>query len=236
MIKIFRNIRKTLLAEGNTVKYLKYAIGEIILVVIGILIAVQINHWYTSVNQAKQEQFYLKKLVQNISEDTEYLQERIQEMDSAAILLKQLKTEIESPAYKEFTFNSAVVVKLISIYRFSPQKSTMDNLISTGKLDLIRNQAVVDSLFVYYNDLNNYPAQRNTSDETYSRETFGPKLLQMPGGIFHLKKSMLSSADSLFISNVLQMKFLSMEGLQRDYRFSFERANRIITLLNAEIK
>ncbi|WP_445732221.1 DUF6090 family protein [Mariniflexile sp.] len=45
MIKIFRNIRKNLLAEGKTSKYLKYAIGEIVLVVIGILIALQINNW-----------------------------------------------------------------------------------------------------------------------------------------------------------------------------------------------
>jgi len=45
MIKFFRNIRKTLLAEGKTTHYLKYAIGEIVLVVIGILIALQINNW-----------------------------------------------------------------------------------------------------------------------------------------------------------------------------------------------
>ena len=45
MIKFFRTIRKSLLAEGKTGKYLKYAVGEIILVVIGILIALQINNW-----------------------------------------------------------------------------------------------------------------------------------------------------------------------------------------------
>ncbi|WP_028872507.1 DUF6090 family protein [Psychroserpens burtonensis] len=45
MIKLFRNIRKNLLNEGKTTKYFKYAIGEIILVVIGILIALQINNW-----------------------------------------------------------------------------------------------------------------------------------------------------------------------------------------------
>ena len=45
MIKFFRNIRKSLLNEGKTSKYLKYAIGEIVLVVIGILIALQINNW-----------------------------------------------------------------------------------------------------------------------------------------------------------------------------------------------
>ncbi|MGB5236310.1 MAG: DUF6090 family protein [Flavobacteriaceae bacterium] len=45
MIKFFRHIRQQLLSEGKTGKYLKYAIGEILLVVIGILIALQINNW-----------------------------------------------------------------------------------------------------------------------------------------------------------------------------------------------
>lgn len=45
MIKFFRNIRQNLLSEGKTGRYLKYAFGEIILVVIGILIALQINNW-----------------------------------------------------------------------------------------------------------------------------------------------------------------------------------------------
>ena len=45
MIKFFRKIRQNLISEGKTGKYLKYAIGEIILVVIGILIALQINNW-----------------------------------------------------------------------------------------------------------------------------------------------------------------------------------------------
>ena len=45
MIKFFRHIRQTLIMENKTSKYLKYAIGEIILVVVGILIALQINNW-----------------------------------------------------------------------------------------------------------------------------------------------------------------------------------------------
>ena len=45
MIKFFRNIRQSLHNEGKTSKYFKYAIGEIVLVVIGILIALQVNNW-----------------------------------------------------------------------------------------------------------------------------------------------------------------------------------------------
>ena len=48
MIKFFRNIRKQLLGEGKTGNYFKYAIGEILLVMIGILLALQVNNWNTN--------------------------------------------------------------------------------------------------------------------------------------------------------------------------------------------
>lgn len=51
MLKLFRKIRQNLLADGETGKYLKYAVGEIILVVLGILIALQINTGMKSANR-----------------------------------------------------------------------------------------------------------------------------------------------------------------------------------------
>jgi hypothetical protein len=59
MIKFFRKIRQNLLSEGKTGKYLKYAFGEIILVVIGILIALQINNW----NESRKEKALEKKVL-----------------------------------------------------------------------------------------------------------------------------------------------------------------------------
>jgi len=59
MIKFFRHIRKSLLMENKTSKYFKYAIGEIVLVVIGILIALQINNWN---EESKNKTFELKML------------------------------------------------------------------------------------------------------------------------------------------------------------------------------
>ncbi|MDF0705775.1 MAG: DUF6090 family protein [Bacteroidota bacterium] len=62
MIKFFRNIRRTLINQGKTSKYLKYALGEIVLVVIGILLALQINNW----NEHRKEEASKKKLMLNI--------------------------------------------------------------------------------------------------------------------------------------------------------------------------
>ena len=65
MIKLFRNIRQNLLAEGKTTKYFKYAIGEIILVVIGILIALQINNW----NENRKTEYKIKNTLEALRSD-----------------------------------------------------------------------------------------------------------------------------------------------------------------------
>ena len=75
MIKIFRKIRYDLLSNGQTSKYLKYAIGEILLVVIGILIALQINNW----NQVKKDDKILREYLGKIKSHT---QEDMRMLDS----------------------------------------------------------------------------------------------------------------------------------------------------------
>lgn len=69
MIKFFRKIRQKLLTENKFSKYLIYAIGEIILVVIGILIALQINNWNQSKIQYKKEMVILNELKKGLESD-----------------------------------------------------------------------------------------------------------------------------------------------------------------------
>jgi hypothetical protein len=66
MIKFFRKIRQNLLMENKTGKYLKYAIGEILLVVIGILFALQINNWNNNKNEKAEIENYYTKIHEEI--------------------------------------------------------------------------------------------------------------------------------------------------------------------------
>lgn len=77
MIKLFRNIRKNLLKEGKTSKYFKYAIGEIVLVVIGILIALQINNWNEYRKSQNQELNLVKQLLEDAEADAVFFESRI---------------------------------------------------------------------------------------------------------------------------------------------------------------
>lgn len=77
MIKFFRNIRKNLLTEGKTTKYFKYAIGEIFLVVIGILIALSINNWNQSITSKNELKQILKEVSSDLNQDIIWLDQQI---------------------------------------------------------------------------------------------------------------------------------------------------------------
>lgn len=70
MIKFFRKIRQTLLSERKTGKYFQYAIGEIILVVIGILIALQINNWNEGRKEFRKSKALLEEFKRDLARDT----------------------------------------------------------------------------------------------------------------------------------------------------------------------
>ncbi len=86
MIKIFTKIRENLLFEGKIGKYLKYAIGEIILIVFGILIALSIDNWNQSINREMAEKEFIEGVKKDLELDKEYIE----------IILKHLNPKIDA--------------------------------------------------------------------------------------------------------------------------------------------
>ena len=73
MIPFFRKIRKKMADDNRPLKYMRYAIGEIILVVIGILIALQINNWNIKVKERNAERLNLIALKEEFKENKKEL-------------------------------------------------------------------------------------------------------------------------------------------------------------------
>lgn len=78
MLKFFRKIRRKIIDEGNLKRYLIYAIGEILLVVFGILIALQINQWQQEKQLRTTEKIMLQELYLDLSTNLEILSNSIQ--------------------------------------------------------------------------------------------------------------------------------------------------------------
>jgi hypothetical protein len=90
MISLFRKIRQNLLSDNKRGKYLKYAIGEIILVVIGILIALQINNWNQNRLLKNDEVLLVKQLLQDTKADAIFFEERLYKLKTQAYFYNNL--------------------------------------------------------------------------------------------------------------------------------------------------
>ena len=96
MIKFFRKIRQNLLNEGKTAKYFKYAIGEIVLVVIGILIALQVNTWKEDLGDKRIERSMMKNLNSEFTNNLDKLKESRTQYVQTEISIRLLMSSMQS--------------------------------------------------------------------------------------------------------------------------------------------
>ena len=94
MIPSYRKIRKKLADDNHFLKYSRYAIGEIILVVVGILIAIQINNWNNLNEKNKLKNVYLNRLISDIRSDTSNIAFIRSELEINQTVIKALIAKI----------------------------------------------------------------------------------------------------------------------------------------------
>lgn len=151
MIKFFRNIRKTLLMENKTSKYLKYAIGEIVLVVIGILIALQINNWNLKRLDHEKQRKYLFEISNNLKSDLLNIESVLgfntgkDSVITETFQLLDVKNTI--PGAQIF---GPRLDTLGSYDKFYPNDLGFKNLISADNISLIENDSLRKLLLEYY--------------------------------------------------------------------------------------
>ncbi|WP_204346668.1 hypothetical protein [Psychroserpens algicola] len=149
MIKFFRKIRQKILSENKFSKYLIYAIGEIILVVIGILIALQINN----LNQKSQEKEQLKaslELMQlNLNEDIRKLDEQIAYNKSIQEDIDNFFKIVSNPeGTKNIPLNDIGNIALEK--SFYPVSTALKSMESGGHFKWINDKALKESIYIYY--------------------------------------------------------------------------------------
>lgn len=147
MIQFFRTIRKKLVVEGKARTYLKYAIGEIFLVVIGILIAVQINTYNEGLKKEKLKMSYIQNMINDLTKDTIQLnanldlnQFLIMKIDSVNHFFSHPATTVDD--VYAFIQNSQLFSGLRVLNNYNT--NTFDILISGGNIDLFGNDFTND--------------------------------------------------------------------------------------------
>ncbi|MFH6768276.1 DUF6090 family protein [Gaetbulibacter aquiaggeris] len=178
MIKLFRNIRQNLLNEGKTSKYFKYAIGEIVLVVIGILIALQINNWNSNRIQKQKESIY----VANIKRDLKEQLTTIKSQMAYETNINKIATPMISyyKAHQGFKIDSVFTANIGSLTgrkTFVKNSPTYTELISSGNIDIISDNIIKDDIIKYYQELERIELVINKNNNLYTDAVFIPEMI-----------------------------------------------------------
>ena len=210
MIKFFRKIRQNLLMENKTEKpalpvgrYLKYAVGEIILVVIGILIALSINNWNEERKSDKQIQLLMNSLVEAIKEDIRYLNYTANLHEFRSISLKYLLNFSRNTIDTSSTINSIPKLENYTIWEGAYpdtlnadfvnksiqwsgtndnlviDKNVLDELKNSNLFSAIRNDSlkrVINSYYSYLNSnflLDDWNEELTFSWRVFLRDNYG---------------------------------------------------------------
>ena len=150
MIKLFRHIRKSFLMENKTSKYLKYAIGEIILVVIGILIALSINNWNNHQKDLAKEQKVLLQLQGEYQKNLAQLKQKITMRNEIIQSSQNILKYIDNP---QNVTKESIIYHLNYIVRDPTFDPIVNDLIASGNLYLIKNDSLKQKLSNWTSDV-----------------------------------------------------------------------------------
>jgi len=168
-MKLFRKIRQILIKEGNLKKYLLYAIGEILLVMIGISLAFQVNNWNDGRIQRNAEIRYYENIRDQIIDDKDLIQGQVRYNSRHMAQFKYANEIIETNDRSKMDTLGVIVRNLTNYSDFDREGNIYETMVNSGEIKLLRNLNIVNSIrnleenYTYMNRMENihYDAMMN---------------------------------------------------------------------------
>lgn len=232
MIKLFRHIRKNLLMENKTGKYLKYAIGEIVLVVIGILIALQINNWNENRKDRTTEKTILVAIAENLQgniDGLEFLLNRLDSYDQSGNIISDLINH--KTAYND-SLNYPWMNAIQNGANFALSKSGFESLKNTGIQIISDNKLKSEVINLYENTYLTLEGRLRWGTEVHP--TWDKYLLQ------HFQKGQPYNYDFVVNDNYFKGLVELAANQRRFFRKfltqSLENSQEVLDLIQEELK
>ncbi|MEL7118353.1 MAG: DUF6090 family protein [Bacteroidota bacterium] len=212
MFRLFRQIRQVSISRNSFSKYFLYAVGEILLVVVGILIALQINDWSEVRKDRREEIELLQNITNNLQSDihqieriTKATKNRLTTLDSTVAMLRTPERMDTAQFFQNaFAFG-------VDSY-FTCNSGIFDEAVSSGKMSLIQDNELSEDLFRYYQN-----AKENLQDGTTRKvtdETVTPRVIEH---VF-LNKTAQRISNSLF-ADIMELEEMDFKALRSNKDF-----------------
>ena len=213
-------------------RYVRYAIGEIVLVVIGILIALQVNTWNENRKFTREGIKIKQELYDEFSDNRAVLAERIKSLETANAYIGALFYYMESPEEIVQTVNMDSIIGYSLKYgNFNPSNSTIQELIGSGRLNLISNKSLKKNLYQWLQllkdadeDFKNQDQQASTFLIPYLYKRLSVRNINHYEGLGTAQKSKLFDGDyralfkDLEFENLYEGKLFWNRTLMNHYR------------------
>ena len=234
MLTFFRRIRKALLGTGQARRYILYALGEIALVVIGILIALQINNWNENRIALKKEKLLLAELhdefVRN-KEQFEYVNSWHLKAKNATQKIIDLFPinikEVDLDSLQEYYMNTGW------IYSFNPSQGVIKSIVNTSSFEIISNNRLRQLIISWTDVINDYSEEENRASE-YVRFALTPYFEEHLdwGGNFRDKRNNLSALSTLKFESLMKQRHNDLN----DILYATDESNNIKKMMDEIIE
>jgi hypothetical protein len=246
VIKIFRRLREQLLTENKISKYFLYAIGEILLVVIGILIALQLNQNAENNEQDKTRQEYYVQLLEDLNKDKQLAEVTLQRYETDLNKYNEYLKLYDNPELPPKQVYEKLMTLNIVSETLSFNSNTIESLRSSGEIILIpldiRNKLIdllrlQDQIFKD-NQLNHTGKNNMLQDLGIYRgaSTLDSRLQNQPKLKSYLKFDENLPEIILGLDSVFRWKYHSENTTKAHLKIMVEEIDAIINLIELEIK
>ncbi|MCW5515788.1 DUF6090 family protein [Muriicola sp. Z0-33] len=232
-MKLFRNLRQSLIKEGNLKRYLLYALGEILLVMIGISLAFQVDNWNEDRIKRNAEIQYYENIRVQITDDKELILEMVEFNNDFKAQFSYANTLIETNNRDHMDSLGSIVRNLTQYSDFDRQGNIYETMVNSGQIKLLRNQEIIDRIrtleekYLYINRMENihYDAMiSHTITSITPILKFSDASVQRPELLFHYE-----------FQNLLLSLVHIMNEKDKVYHQAIAEIDRINALINDEL-
>jgi len=221
MIGFFRKIRKQFADDNKPIKYMRYAIGEIVLVMIGILLALQVNNWNTNRVQKQKEQILLSALNKEFKTNKTQLDSVVfygkSSMKSNAYLLSRLPIkDVKKENLDSLSFH---IWNHTNTWTFNPSNGVTSSIMNSSSINIISNIELRQILVGWKDLLLDYQEEEIKALNNYSERLKS-----------YEKKHLLFTDKGMLLDSRVDLSFLT--SLEFD-NYVLDRRNDLIQILES---
>ena len=233
-MKLFRSLRQNLVKEGNIKRYLIYAVGEILLVMIGISLAFQVSNWDDNRIRKNAEIRFYENIKEQIIDDKELIAGQRDYNNHYMVQCKYANEIIEANDRSKMDTLGILIRDFTQYSDFDKEGNIYETMVNSGQIKLLYNHEIVNSireLEEVYNYVNRMESIHYDAMMKYVVVAISP--------VIAFATNEIKKPDAVFtyeFQNLVLVLIQIMEEKDKTYHKALNEIERVTELINVELK